>query len=771
MPHAALSLGLLLLIVPGMAHGESPPKLAAVHVGLPDGSGEQSVGRTRNGAWAPVAVELEANEAVGVNRYRLSFRSTDSEDMAYSYNVAVPALARGERRTVFGYLRPGNLSSEFHVTLQTADGKDVPDVPTVTVPRSGGQEVLAPRDYLILALGPRLPGLKRALLPARNDKEQVAADPDEAVRNLAFLESVSRLPDRWFGYEAADLVILPTGSDKFVNGLLEDQNGRREALAEWVRRGGRLLVAVGRNHAAAARLLEKMALLRCSVEGTVRRSSLDALAAWVAPQAPRLRKVDVAVLKPGPGTQVLVGEGPDATGDNRDRPVLVQSGCGVGRVLLVALDLDTGPFVEDGFKEGRRPFWVKLLDEVGLHSPEAPAAAGPNLPLEEGPERAELGDSLQAGLEEFADVPTVPFGLVAFFILVYIAIVGPLDYFLLKKVFKRLEWTWVTFPLLVVAVSVAAYFTAYTIKGDDLRINQVDLVEIDLRTPQVYGTTWATLFTPRIQSYSLTVSPAPAWAKPPSSPTAMVTMMESPARASRIGAQAMYRQPYAYAEDARGLDDVLVPVWATRSFTASWRAPFDPEAPPIAATVRIMGEKPSGTITNNLPVRLTDAALFYKGKAYPLKAVLPAGEPYLYPGQECRIDQLFSPGTRPQDLKDWLDAPASLPGEGAGRTAAPLMKALLFHDLIGKDRGPNSGLRQLDQSWRLREPPRQRGGLDAPERDEIVLVARVGPRAGSADQLLRESITPTRLELTPPLTGHLTQETFVRVYIPLVRSP
>jgi hypothetical protein len=772
--HARTAFSVIALLLSALPlWAESPPKLAAVDVGLPDGTGDKNLGRTRNGAWTPIVVELDAAEAVSADRYRLQFRSTDSEDMTYSYHVAVPALAPGERRIVLGYLRPGNMSSEFHVTIQNADGKDLPDAHSVTVSRSGGQDVLAPRDYLVLVLGSRLPGLKRALIPARNDKEQPAADPAESLRNLAFLESIDRLPDRWFGYEAVDLVILPTGSEeseKFVGALLEDKSGRREALAEWVRRGGRLVLSVGRNQAMVSRLIEEMGLLRCAVEGTFKRRTLDAMASWVTPQSPRLRQIEAAILHPGLGTQVMVSEAPDPS-DERERPIIVQAPCGIGRVLLFAIDLDTDPFTADGFKDGRRAFWVKLLDEMGIHTREEAPSVGPNLPVDEGPERAELGDTLQAGLEEFADVPTVPFGLVALFILLYIVLVGPLDYFVLRKIFKRLEWTWVTFPLIVVAVSVAAYFTAYTIKGDQLRINQVDLVEIDLRTPQVYGTTWTTLFSPRIQSYSLSVAPASAWARAPQSSTPMVTVLESPARSSRLGSQGFFRQPYVYANDAHALNNVSVPVWATRSFTASWRAPFDPEKPPIAASVRILGEKPSGKIVNNLPVRLADAVLFYRGKCYPLKSVLPADEPYLYPGQECRIDQLFSPGVRPQDVKDWLEPNELPPGEEPGRTAAPLMKALLFHEAGGKDRGPNSGLRALDQSWRLRESPRLRGGVDAPDRDEIILVARAGPRTGAADKLLGESLAATRLDLQPSLTGYLTQETFVRVYIPIVRSP
>ena len=59
---------------------------------------------------------------------------------------------------------------------------------------------------------------------------------------------------------------------------------------------------------------------------------------------------------------------------------------------------------------------------------------------------------------------------------------GPVDYFILKKVFKRLEWTWITFPAVVLVVSVAAYLIAYAVKGNELKINKIDLIDIDLRS-------------------------------------------------------------------------------------------------------------------------------------------------------------------------------------------------------------------------------------------------------------------------------------------------
>src|SRR5206468_4430200 len=84
-------------------------------------------------------------------------------------------------------------------------------------------------------------------------------------------------------------------------------------------------------------------------------------------------------------------------------------------------------------------------------------------------EPGELASRLQKSLEAFDDVPVISFGWVALFILIYILIVGPIDYFFLKKVVKRLELTWITFPAVVLGISAIAYFTAYWLKGNELK--------------------------------------------------------------------------------------------------------------------------------------------------------------------------------------------------------------------------------------------------------------------------------------------------------------
>jgi hypothetical protein len=333
----------------------------------------------------------------------------------------------------------------------------------------------------------------------------------------------------------------------------------------------------------------------------------------------------------------------------------------------------------------------------------------------------------------------------------------------------------------VILISVAAYFVAYAVKGDDRRVNKVDLVEIDLHQPrQVYGTSWFTLFSPRIQNYTLGVEPAAEWAAPaagnPVPGATVVNIMDRPDEGGRKGSQGLFRRPYEYAEDASGLERVPIPVWATRSFTASWRAPLPGGKSPIDVTVfRARGREEEGLITvqveNKLPVTLQGLSLFYRNRWYL------HGD--LEPGSLLKMP-LGDVGKKP--LPDWfiIDTglqPKPLPGQELprlvveSRLSKELIKPILFHD-ESRSAMLNSGLRTNDQSWRIRVP----GDNKVPPREEVLLVARTPYQTGKAQDVDSASGAPTRLWLDelpgpsrqrPEPRGYLTQETFIRVYIPV----
>ena len=172
-----------------------------------------------------------------------------------------------------------------------------------------------------------------------------------------------------------------------------------------------------------------------------------------------------------------------------------------------------------------------------------------------------------------------------------------------------------------------------------------------------------------------------------------------------------------------------------------------------------------GTVTNNLPADLFDVVAFYKGTAYP-QGRLDSGDPK-------RLD--FA--GRPASLQEWMRQPFTAAPRAAGSPTDDMpawsltfsMKAMLFSDLVDRSadrRSSNTGLRYLDQGWRL-----------AKDRDEVVLIGRAEARIGegSAKKVATDPATPSRLWLgalpgsgaRPELEGTMTQRTFVRVYIPV----
>src|SRR5262249_41220190 len=145
-------------------------------------------------------------------------------------------------------------------------------------------------------------------------------------------------------------------------------------------------------------------------------------------------------------------------------PLVVRGPYGFGRVTLIALDVDQELFSK---WPDRGLFWTRAID---LHRQRADqGVAGPQFG---GGVRfyhsgvSDLAGQLRAALEQFPGVRLIPFGWVAFFIFLYILLIGPGDYFFLKKVLKRMELTWITFPTIVVTVSLIAYYAAYVLKGN-----------------------------------------------------------------------------------------------------------------------------------------------------------------------------------------------------------------------------------------------------------------------------------------------------------------
>lgn len=787
MKNTLAALALLVLASPLLAQA---PRIQAVRVGLPNGQPHEDANRTRNTVWTPVAIQLKADEeAVPAGRYRLQVETADAEALPYHYPVDVPAIpARGER-LVMAYAVPGADDKSFQVRLETVEGRLLQK--SAIIERKLG--ILRGQEVLFVGLGVGHAALKRVIEQADPQREGKAEGEGMLnPRYFSLIEEISQLPDRWFGYAAADAVLLSTRNERFMTQFCDDAHQtRREALLEWVRRGGVLLLPIGINRQQVARdLLPKLPGIDVTVQGSEALKSLPVLSlqwAKLGGQKPSLQNVEVTRLKPGPRMTELVRDG--------GLPVLLQTSLGRGRVILFAFDLED-PNVSTW--EGYTALWGKLQQEIAPYVKRAEKGHAGVWAQHE--DRNDLVDRLKASLETFEEITPVSFGYVALFLVIYILIVGPIDYFVLKKIFKRLEWTWITFPLSILFLSAGAYYIAFQFKGVDLRTNKLDLIDIDLQEPAtVYGQTWATIFSPRVEAYTVGLEPnTETWfGKPPANgpdDTARVMMQLLEANElPRTGQQTTFTRPYVFAADAQGMLRVPVPVWGTRSFSASWRVPLGNKAPlnirdemgPVRSSKD--GQVLVGRLTNQMEgVELVGVGLMYRDRWYNLGN--------LAPGESIRLEPFFAQDAKVQGKRatEWFAEEALKPGEPLRLSERKLdvqvidrqlfrlaQEMMFFRSLRGGDKDntqDNASLRFLDQSWRLpaiKEFPAQ---VTPRYRNEAIVVARTRLVCDQGEIVNRHAINPSRLwlgklpqdgEPRPVVPGVLTQETFLRFFIPV----
>jgi len=717
----------------------------------------------KSGFWTPVYVAITPGPE-GIKSGRVVVETDDCDDVRNTYTTLLPSggLPPNESYTAVTYVKIGSLTSELTIRVEADDRS--------RETRASPNAILLD-DLLYLGIGSRLSGLKRTTYNESQVEQQMGPRAYVGVVD----RDVRELPDRWFGYDTIDLALLCTSRRDFVNELLNEREHRKEALAEWVRRGGRLVISCGHNQDLLNELLSRFQFdLPVSSSMPLHVESVTGLQGWLRSSAvfpsrnygssEKVPPVELAKLDRKPGHPELEILAPERI-DDKSPPLVVRCPYGLGQIILVAFDLDSGAFAS---WKGQEEFWKKLQSVTSTYPKNYENARARRMgfggPPQFGGENADLASSLGSQLEQFPNVSVVPFGWVAVFILIYIIIVGPVDYLFLKKVVKRLELTWITFPTVVAAVSISAYYAAYYLKGSDLRINKVDLVDLDMEGHHSYGTTWFSLFSPRIQLYTIGIEPVPLATADPASkidPGTVVSWLGRPETSfggvNRPRSQGIFSRKYEFDTDARALKNVPIQVWTSKSFTASWDQLLPQGRRPIRSTLqhRQSGTGLEGSITNDLPFPLSDVAIIVKEGGIG-GSITAFTMDRLEPGQTGTIER----GISTMRLGDWITR-----GPGSTSTAST-MRQIMFHD-YGQPDQSNRLYRGLAQAWR------------PAHFDMAMLVASVPASEGPAESINGGPNTLSRLWLgeapapgvaRPALLGNLSQKTYVRAFLPLGQS-
>lgn len=281
---------------------------------------------------------------------------------------------------------------------------------------------------------------------------------------------IEDLPDHFEGYQGIDGLIL--NSRKFY--AMSDN--QREALSDWVLSGGNLITWLGDDP-----LRYKGSFLTCAVDGSnVRQTSaiteapirttirsLTRLSGFL--DSPPLDGAFPVTYTKQSSARTLLAEG--------STPILQYIKFGLGDIVLSGLDLSS--LKQQGFQHLDNYFCLLMsLLEAMNDNCKAEIKISTNLQLTWGygsssPNPFRLGtfyrllydldNAIQS--DNLTALPSL--GNIAMFLVVYILIIGPANYFVLSLV-KRRDWLWYTIPVLVIAFCAFFYGLALKTKGNEL---------------------------------------------------------------------------------------------------------------------------------------------------------------------------------------------------------------------------------------------------------------------------------------------------------------
>ncbi len=507
---------------------------------------------SRPGAWVPVHVDITTTEAVQATVVA-DFDGTDGI-RGGKRTISVPK--NSSRRVVLPVPVP-DWGSYLDVSIRDGRGKPFA---AKRLELRGGMNA-ATLNVAVVGeepLGwPLLKEVTGRPVPGHPD---VADDGyrSVAVQNLLAVD----LPDHWFGYSTVDILVWrrPDPTD-----LSPEQ---QEALRAWVASGGTLLLALGDNHAEWA--ASPLAVLVPADVGSLERSPTALAAVWSLagsgqPPGVEGKSPDAEGDAEPPGLPVVeLSARPGAavswtTAD--ERPLVLTSWPGTGKVVMLAFDPAAGE-LRGGFD--RALLWREIFglwappsreeladfygDLTAVEGPWRPGLVGPPTAIPAGtcavhPSLAStLGSwssaeadaqqelavlvgapngrqgwwsGLVSAIGSFSAAAPLSLGFIVLFGLGYLFVIGPLDYFVLRRL-GRPMLTWATFPVLAIGFSVAAGLVVQQSKAGDSERKCLSVVDVYDGADVMRGESWCAIWASRRTDIEVRPARGKGWVAPSS---------------------------------------------------------------------------------------------------------------------------------------------------------------------------------------------------------------------------------------------------------------
>ncbi len=647
---AVAAAALLASLLPAPGGAEERGITLAVHLGYHD--------LVRQGQWMPVTVEAQNHGPDFQGTLEIELQSFQG--------------GFGKGPAVIGVVPQSSTTSQLALSLPAGGVKhlrayvlaDNPAAPVVARLSQNGRTV-ASQSALPVSTASTLIGVLSDQPAALDEFGAIRLSFSAPSPQTVHLQ-LEDLPESAILLRAFDLLAI---DDFATSGLTAAQ---RSALADYVADGGNLLLGTGASW----------------------RKTLSGLPPTLQPVQPD-RTVTVT------DTSALSGAGPVevATGGSLSgrtwlaagqRPLLVEKDVGGGLVTVALFDWAQDPIASWGGARG-------LLRQVAIRSL-LRGAQGPPVGFGGGgvlgpfvifsgagaapygaPGSVSQRSSVLIGpLGNLPALDLPPLKLTGLLILLYVLVIGPLNYVVLRAVGRR-ELAWVTVPVVAIVFAAGAYGIGVGTKGRAVQSNQVSIVHLIGGWNTAYRETYTGIFTPTRGDFTVAIQGKPL----------VAPILTSYGPQGPLGGGIRVR-PVEGSVDLLG-----VTAYSLRGFASESLVP----APPLSANVRLTGGRLIGRVENHSSIGLSDAVIV-AGDNFQILGALAPGT-----GAEINLDPASSGlGNAPLFFRIYPNSqygPQSGPPSAAQREGN--QRAQILQLVLGGFKGPATPVAPTLIAW-TKEP-------------------------------------------------------------------
>ncbi|GEM_PF-2128410 len=430
--------------------------------------------------------------------------------------------------------------------------------PTVKVElKSRGQTVLEskltvdhiyPKDFLILTLSKEQAGFEYLA----NPKLKSIFGKDSQI-NITY-PAPAHLPLNWAGYESADLMILSNYQ------LLSLSPEQEKAIRDWVLSGGTLFISssLTSSEFSQSPLNEILPVTINDVKPLESKSTLEA---WSNSLIIGNQEILSATVKPKSGSETLIS----ADG----HPLLLRKDYAMGTVYFFSCDITKPPFTT---WQGNTELWGRIFkDMVTLR-------------------RGGAGGDDQSPPASMPQVSPPSLKNLSFFLFLYILVVGPINYLILKKRDKMLL-TFITVPILALLFTLSSFLYGYSTKGSSIIFRTLSICEMENNIEHAPLTSFFSIFSPSLSRYDVEIK----------NPRSIAYEINPPDSGDLI----------LEWKDGLKLKDINMDMWSMRRFKAREIVTFPGK---ISFAFDTNDGKLSGKVRNDTELLLQNCAVIYNNR-------------------------------------------------------------------------------------------------------------------------------------------------------------